>query len=278
MSWEEQKLRILIRGAGDLASGIAWRLYQAGYRNLLMTEDETPTTVRRTVAFSPAVYLGEMRVEGVTGRLVRSAAETEKAHENGEIAVVVDPEDDCLKWYKPDILIDAVLAKYNVGTKITDADLVIGVGPGFTAPVDCHCVIETKRGHYLGRVIRAGSAIPNTGIPGNVGGYTKERVIRAGADGVFKALHSIRDVVEKGEPLCEVTDSETGETVITYAQISGVVRGMLQDGVHVVKNMKSGDVDPRGHVEYCESISEKALAIGGGVLEAVCAFAASKRS
>ena len=269
-------MRILIRGAGDLASGIGWRLYQAGYRNILMTEAQQPLTVRRTVAFSPAVYLGEMEVEGLKGVLVTDEMQTEAAFESGCVAVIVDPQALCRSWYQPDVIIDAILAKYNVGTKINDAGLVIGVGPGFTAPVDCDCVVETKRGHYLGRVIRNGSAIPNTGIPGNVGGYTTERVIRAGADGVFRSLHSIGDLVNKGEPVCEVTDDVSGEKVFTYALIDGVVRGMLQDGVHVEKNLKSGDIDPRGIVEYCESISDKAVAIGGGVLEAVSGYALEK--
>ena len=269
-------MRIMIRGAGDLASGIAWRLYQAGYREILMTDIQEPLTVRRTVAFSPAVYLDEVKVEGVTAVLVSGEEETVRAQSEGKIAVIVDPDAESLSWYRPDVLIDSILAKYNVGTRISFADYVIGVGPGFTAAVDCDCVIETKRGHYLGRVIREGSAIENTGVPGNIGGYTKERIIRSGADGVFRALHRIGDTVSKGEPLCEVTDDQTGEIVTTCAQIDGVVRGMLQDGVHVEKGMKSGDVDPRGHTEYCRSISDKALAIGGGVLEAVSGFAAEK--
>ena len=245
-------VRIMIRGAGDLASGIAWRLYQAGYKEILMAEIGIPTTVRRTVAFSPAVYQGEMTVEGVTAKLSR-------------------------KWYKPDILIDAILAKRNLGTKIDYADLVIGVGPGFTAQADCNCVVETKRGHYLGRVLTEGSAVPDTGVPGNIGGFTSERIIRAGAEGSFHALRKIGDLVKRGEELAEVTDDLTGQKTVTYANIDGVVRGMLQENVHVTEGMKSGDVDPRGQVEYCETISDKALGIAGGVLQAVSAFDCSRR-
>ena len=235
-------VRIMIRGAGDLASGIAWRLYQAGYKEILMAEIGIPTTVRRTVAFSPAVYQGEMTVEGVTAKLVTGPEETEKALEEGHIALIVDFEAESRKWYKPDILIDAILAKRNLGTKIDYADLVIGVGPGFTAQADCNCVVETKRGHYLGRVLTEGSAVP-----------------------------------DRGEELAEVTDDLTGQKTVTYANIDGVVRGMLQENVHVTEGMKSGDVDPRGQVEYCETISDKALGIAGGVLQAVAAFDSSRR-
>lgn len=265
-------MKILIRGAGDLASGVAWRLYQAGYTQILMTDIAVPTTVRRTVAFSPAIYQGEATVEGVTARLVKDAAATEAAHAAGEIAVIADPETACLAWYQPDVLIDAVLAKRNTGTKIDDAALVLGLGPGFTAKKDVDYAIETKRGHYLGRIIAEGSPVPDTGVPGNIAGFTSERIIRAGAEGTIKALHKIGDLVKKGEPLAVVTDDKTGEEVTTTANIAGVVRGMLQDGVPVTKGMKSGDVDPRGEVSYCRSISDKALAIAGGVLQAVSAF------
>ena len=264
-------MKILIRGAGDLASGVAWRLYQAGYIEILMTDIAVPTTVRRTVAFSPAIYDGEAQVEGVKARLVTDKAGADAAHADGEIAVIADPETTCLNWYQPDVLIDGILAKYNTGTKIDDAPLVIGMGPGFTAKQDVDYAIETKRGHYLGRIISEGSPVPDTGVPGNIAGFTSERIIRAGADGTFKALRKIGDLVKAGEELAVVT-TEGGDEVVTYANIAGVVRGMLQDGVIVTKGMKSGDVDPRGEVSYCQTISDKALAIGGGVLQAVSAF------
>lgn len=270
-------VRIMIRGAGDLASGIAWRLYQAGYKEIMMTESGIPTTVRRTVAFSPAVYQGAMTVEGVTAKLVNCREEADEAIREGYIALAVDFEAESRRWYQPDVLIDAILAKRNLGTKIDYADFVIGVGPGFTAQVDCDCVVETKRGHYLGRVLTEGSAIPDTGVPGNIGGFTSERIIRAGAEGSFHALRKIGDLVKRGEELAEVTDDLTGQKTVTYANIDGVVRGMLQDDVHVTEGMKSGDVDPRGQVEYCQSISDKALGIAGGVLQAVAAFDYSRR-
>ena len=241
-----------------------------------MTEIEVPTTVRRAVAFSPAVYQGEMEVEGVTAQLARGQTEAEEIIGSGRIAVIVDPEMDSLKWYQPDVLIDAVLAKRNLGTRIDDADYVIGVGPGFTAQVDCDCVVETKRGHDLGRVLYEGTAVPDTGVPGNIGGFTSERIIRSGADGSFRGLRRIGDLVKRGEELAEVTDEKTGDKVITCANIDGVVRGMLQDGVHVVKGMKSGDVDPRSQIGYCTTISDKALGIAGGVLERVSAYAISQ--
>ena len=179
------------------------------------------------------------------------------------MAVIVDESGDIMREYKPDIIIDAIVAKKNIGTKKKDASIVIGVGPGFEAGVDCHAVVETKRGHNLGRVLWKGSAYPNTGVPGNIGGYTVERIIRATADGTFKAAVHIGDMVKAGDLL-----AYCDETPI-YANIDGIVRGLLQDGVRVKKGMKSGDVDPRAEREYCFRISDKASAVGGGVLEAV---------
>ncbi|MBS6645785.1 MAG: EF2563 family selenium-dependent molybdenum hydroxylase system protein [Clostridiaceae bacterium] len=255
-------MKVLVKGAGDLASGIGARLYRSGF-SVVMTDIEVPTTVRRTVAFSPAVYLGSMQVEDITGVLCGNLHEMEEAHRAGRIAVVVDERAELGLSWKPDVVVDAILAKINLGTKITDAEMVIGVGPGFTAGEDCHCVVETKRGHDLGRCIWCGSAVPNTGVPGMIGGYDKERIIRATADGVFKGMVSIGDLVEKGDLVGYSGDSPV------YAQVGGVVRGLLQDGVLVKAGMKSGDVDPRGNVEHCFSISDKASAIGGGVLEAI---------
>ena len=166
--------RVLIKGSGDLASGIALRLHRAGFR-ILMTDIAVPTTVRRTVAFSPAVYQGRMQVEDVTGVLCDSVKVAETEIQKGNIAIMVDEKAECIHEFQPDVVVDAILAKRNLGTKITDAPFVVGVGPGFTAGEDCHCVVETKRGHYLGRCIWKGSAIPNTGIPGLIGGYGLER-------------------------------------------------------------------------------------------------------
>ncbi len=254
--------KIWIRGAGDLATGIALRLYRSGF-DIVMSDIAVPTMVRRTVAFSPAVYEGEASVEGITGKFCENISMIDTVMESGCIPVVVDPSGEIMKEYKPDVIVDAIIAKTNIGTKITDADIVIGVGPGFEAGVDCHAVVETKRGHNLGRVIWSGSAYPNTGVPGNIGGYTVERIIRATADGVFRAKVNIGDYVKAGDLLAYCDETPV------YANIDGIVRGLLQDGVKVKTGMKSGDVDPRAEKEYCFTVSDKASAIGGGVLEAI---------
>lgn len=255
-------MKVLIKGAGDLASGIAVRLKRSGF-DLVMTEIPVPTTVRRTVAFSPAVYQGAAQVEELTGVLVSNIEDVDAANRKGQVPVVIDEQARIREEWQPDVVVDAILAKRNLGTAIDDAKLVIGVGPGFTAGVDCHCVVETKRGHNLGRCIYKGSAAPNTGVPGMIGGYDKERIIRAVSSGSFCGAVKIGDLVVKDELL-----GYSGEDPI-YAQIGGVVRGLLQDGVEVNAGMKSGDIDPRGCVEHCFTVSDKALAIGGGVLEAV---------
>lgn len=263
--------KIWIRGAGDLATGIALRLYRSGF-DIVMSDIAVPTTVRRTVAFSPAVYTGETSVEGITGKLCENISMIDTVMESGCIPVIVDPSGEIMKEYKPDIIVDAIIAKTNIGTKITDADIVIGVGPGFEAGVDCHAVVETKRGHNLGRVLWSGSAYPNTGVPGNIGGYTVERIIRATADGVFKAKVNIGDYVKAGDLLAYCDETPV------YANIDGIVRGLLQDGVKVKTGMKSGDVDPRAEREYCFSVSDKASAIGGGVLEAILSKISGRRA
>lgn len=258
-------MKILIRGAGDLATGIASRLYGAGHQ-ILMTEIQVPLTVRRTVALSRAVYEKRARVEEMEGVLAEDGQSAQAVLERGDIAVMVDPEMECRSWFAPDVIVDAILAKKNLGTEITDAPFVIGAGPGFTAGEDCNCVVETKRGHTLGNIIWQGSAIPNTGVPGNVGGYTVERLIRASADGVMEPKVQIGEYAEKGQIV-----ALTGGVPV-YAQMSGIVRGMLQEGVHVWKNLKIGDIDARTEVSHCYTISDKARAIGGGVLEAVTGF------
>ena len=263
--------KIWIRGAGDLATGIALRLYRSGF-DIIMSDTAVPTTVRRTVAFSPAVYTGETSVEGITGKLCENISMIDTVIESGCIPVIVDPSGEIMKEYKPDVIVDAIIAKTNIGTKITDADIVIGVGPGFEAGVDCHAVVETKRGHNLGRVLWSGSAYPNTGVPGNIGGYTVERIIRATADGVFKAKVNIGDYVKAGDLLAYCDETPV------YANIDGIVRGLLQDGVKVKTGMKSGDVDPRAEREYCFSVSDKASAIGGGVLEAILSKISGRRA
>lgn len=258
-------MKILIRGAGDLATGIASRLYGAGHK-LLMTEIEVPLTVRRTVALSRAVYEGRAQVEEMLGILAEGRTEAEKIMAQGDIAVMVDEEAACREWFQPDVIVDAILAKKNLGTRITDAPFVIAAGPGFTAGKDCNCVVETKRGHTLGNAIWKGSAIPNTGVPGNVAGYTIERLIRAAADGSLEPRVQIGDHVETGDIV-----ALTGGVPVC-AQMTGIVRGMLQAGVQVKKDLKIGDIDARAELSHCYTISDKARAIGGGVLEAVSGF------
>ncbi len=253
---------VLIKGAGDLATGVAARLWRSGFR-VVMTELEQPLTIRRTVAFSEAVYAGVTTVEGLTARRVARAADVEAAWREGEIPVWVDPHGRCAADLRPWVVVDAILAKRNLVTRLDEAPLVIGLGPGFTAGVDVHAVVETNRGHYLGRVLWAGSAEPDTGTPGQIGGVGRQRVIRSPVEGVFEHRKAIGDLVEAGEVVGVV-----GQTPAS-AQISGVLRGLIHDGVYVVSNIKIGDVDPRGNVEYCWTISDKALAIGGGVLEAI---------
>lgn len=254
---------ILIKGAGDLATGIAHRLKVCGF-DVVMTEISMPTTVRRTVAFSQAVFDGTTEVEGIKGVLAKDIDEVNKIIEDGHIPVIIDDKAEIIKELKPKILVDSIISKINSGsTTINDADIVIAVGPGFEAGVDCHCVIESQRGHYLGRTIYNGGAIPNTGVPGNIGGYTVERIIRATDDGEIKPMVNIGDYVEKDQIVAMVNDEPV------YASIAGIVRGMLQEGVKVHKGMKSGDIDPRCKREHCFTISDKARSIAGGVLEAI---------
>ena len=256
---------VLIKGAGDLATGVAYRLYRAGY-SIVMTDIEQPTAVRRTVAFCQCIYDGTATVEGVTSRRVETVEEVKACLERGEIPVLVDPEAAIRTQMPFDAEVDAILAKYNVNTRIDDAPIVLALGPGFTAGVDCHGVIETKRGHYLGRLILEGSAIPNTGVPRDVGGYTTQRIIRACRDGIFHPVAHIGDTVAEGDVVATVD----GEPV--YALMPGTVRGMLPDGLRVKQGMKSGDIDPRCECNHCFTISDKARAIGGGVLEGLLYF------
>lgn len=253
---------VLIRGAGDLATGIAWRLWQAHF-DIVMTDLPRPTAIRRTVAFSTALENIEMTVEGVTAVACATPNQVLEATKRRRVAVLPDPDCKLALQLRPDVVVDAILAKRNLGTRIDDAPLVIGVGPGFCAGQDCHYVIETQRGHDLGRVIEEGPAAPNSGIPGNIRGYTSERILRAPAAGVFRPLAAIGDLVQAGQTVAEVNG-----TPLT-APIAGMVRGMLAEGVKVTPGFKCGDVDPRGEKASYTTISDKARAIGGGVLEAI---------
>ncbi len=253
---------IVIKGAGDLATGVATRLKKCGF-NIVMTEISQPTTVRRTVAFSQVVYDEKVEVEGITAVLASNKEDINKIVEEGNVAVLVDEKAKIIDEIKPEIIIDAIIAKKNLGTKIDDANIVIALGPGFAAGIDCHCVIETKRGHYLGKAIYKGSAIPNTGVPGEVGGFSKERIIRAITDGKILPVSKIGDYVKKGDIVAYVNETPV------LAKLDGIVRGMLQKDVSVFKGMKSGDIDPRCEKNHCFTISDKARSIGGGVLEAI---------
>ncbi len=262
---------VVIRGAGDIASGIALRLRRAGLR-IVMTDIERPTAIRRTVAFSEAIVHGEATVEDVTARRAGSAAQALELLEEGGIPVLTDPDGACIPVLKPDAVVDAILAKKNLGTRITDAPVVVGVGPGFTAGVDCHAVVETMRGHYLGRALYKGSAQPNTGIPGLIGGFAGERVLRAPADGTFHQLLDIGAQVKMGDVAAEVAG------VPMTCTLDGVLRGILPEGTPVRKGMKAGDIDPRCRLEHCYCASDKALAVGGGVLEAVLKLSRTLKS
>lgn len=256
---------VLIRGAGDLATGIALRLHRSHLR-VVMTDLPKPTAIRRTVCFSQAVLFGSWQVEDITAQRADTPEAAQEILRAGHIPVLPDPQADCRHWLRPDVLVDAILAKKNLGTALTDAPLVIGVGPGFTAGRDCHAVIETMRGHTLGRVIRAGGPLPNTNIPGLIGGFAGERVLRAPADGVFHQLLEIGAQVRAGDIAGEVNGQPMRCT------IAGVLRGILADGTPVHQGMKAGDVDPRAQADYCRTASDKAIAIGGGVLQAILEY------
>lgn len=261
---------IVIRGGGDLATGVALRLYRSGM-DVVICETAVPTSIRRTVCFSEAVRLEEMMVEGVTARRAVSE-EVPALLAAGIIPVLVDPEGACIPGLRPDAVVDAILAKRNLGTSMDMAPIVVAAGPGFTAGVDCHAAVETMRGHYLGRVIYEGSPLPNTNIPGLIGGYAGERVLRAPADGAFAGAKRIGDRVEAGD----VAGYVSGKPMV--CTIGGTLRGLLADGVPVTKGMKSGDVDPRCEEAHCRCASDKALAVGGGVLEAILHFSGKRRA
>jgi xanthine dehydrogenase accessory factor len=246
-----------------MASAIAWRLFSAHCHHIFMMEVDKPLAVRREVSFCEAVYEGHKTVEDVEALRVRDDGELQGAWTNKKIAVMVDPHWRILKRIRPDVVVDAILAKKNLGTHLAEADLVIGLGPGFTAGKDVHMVIETNRGHNLGRIITTGGAEPNTGIPGSIGGQGIKRVLWAPAKGVFKALRSIGDLVKSGEVIGSVGGKEI------RAQIDGALRGLIRTGTHVPSGLKLGDIDPRAQRQFCYTISDKARAVSGSVLEAI---------
>lgn len=253
---------VLVRGGGDLASGTAWRLHRCGF-NVVITEVDHPLAVRRTVSFCEAVFEGRVTIEGVAAAVVDSPAEASALWEKREIPVLVDPLCEAKRSIRPQVLVDGIMAKRNLGTSITDAPLVIGLGPGFTAGEDVHYVIETNRGHFLGRAIDSGCAEPNTGAPGPVMGITMDRVIHAPRAGLWKTTREIGAMVQAGDQIGTIDNTPVP------TRIDGVLRGAVRAGINVELGMKLGDVDPRGVREHCFTISDKALAIAGGVLEAI---------
>lgn len=302
----KKNLLIICRGAGDLATGIIHRLHRAGHR-VIALETDYPAAIRRQVSFCEAVYDGSAVVEGVTARLVPALADAETdtetysgendtpaAHivsekwdssaieavlEAGEVPLLIDPKGESVALLKPDVVVDAIIAKKNLGTTINMAPLVIGVGPGFTAGQDVHLVIESMRGHNLARIITDGMAQPNTGVPGNIAGFTSERVIHAPAAGYIHDIRKIGDIVQKGDEIARIYpdkesyDKALSEYVPVNATITGIIRGLIREGYYFRKGFKIADIDPReSEITNCFTISDKARSIAGSVLEAVSAF------
>ena len=302
----KKNLLIICRGAGDLATGIIHRLHRAGHR-VIALETDYPAAIRRQVSFCEAVYDGSAAVEGVTARLVPALADAETdtetysgindtpaAHivsekwdssaieavlEAGEVPLLIDPKGESIELLKPDVVVDAIIAKKNLGTTINMAPLVIGVGPGFTAGQDVHLVIESMRGHNLARIITDGMAQPNTGVPGNIAGFTSERVIHAPAAGYIHDVRKIGDIVQKGDEIARIYpdkesyDNALSEYVPVNATITGIIRGLIREGYYFRKGFKIADIDPReSEITNCFTISDKARSIAGSVLEAVSAF------
>lgn len=256
---------ILIRGAGEIASAIAHRLRRCGFSRIVMTETRAPLAVRRQVSFSEAVFNGEARVESVEAVLAGAVEDVNKIWKDSKIAVIVDPDCSVLSELRPDALVDAILAKRNTGVTINDAGLVIALGPGFTAGVDCHWLVETDRGHDLGRLIVSGKTSLNTGEPGDILGQTHSRVLRAPRDGILNSFFVIGEQIEQGSVVCSING------IPIVAQISGVLRGILRSGSYVTRYTKIGDIDPRSQRSHCFTISDKARTISGSVLEVILA-------
>lgn len=262
---------VIVRGAGDISTGTIHRLFRAGF-GVLALEAERPSAIRRRVAFSEAVYDGTATVEGVTAVRIDSVEKTGATLARGQVPLLVDPAGESIRRLRPAVVVDAMLAKRNLGTSMDMAPLTVALGPGFEAGRDAHYVIETMRGHDLGRIIASGSAAPNTGIPGVIGGYGAERVIHAPAAGVFRMRRDIGSVLEAGEAVGFIDTPEGAIPV--RAKIAGLLRGVLRDGYTVSKGFKLADVDPRlDQLKNCATISDKARCIAGSVLELVSAQA-----
>lgn len=257
-----KRLPVVVRGGGDLASGVVYRLVKAGFP-VLITELAQPKVIRRAVAFASAVFDDTMTVEGITARRIDAVADAPAMWAVGEVPVLVDRDGASITALRPLIVVDARMVKRNPDTTQADAPLVIALGPGYTAGQDCHAVVETNRGHFLGRVIWQGAAEPNTGLPGSVKGHVADRVLRAPVDGYVVPHAVIGDTFAAGDVIATVND------VPVTAPFAGVLRGLIHSSVWVTARLKIGDVDPRGIRDHCFTISEKALAVGGGVLEAI---------
>ena len=255
---------IVIRGGGDLASGVIYRLHRAGFP-VIVIELEAPLFVRRTVCYGDAVYSSAVTVQGITARFVADAGRVPAVIKSEEIPVLIDAQGQLLARIRPVVVVDARMAKINPGTSLGDAPLVIALGPGFVAGQDCHALIETNRGHDLGRVIDAGAAEANTGVPGRVLDEAHRRVLRAPVAGSVSPRARIGDIIEEGALIATIDTREI------RAPFAGVLRGLIHERVEVKPGMKIGDLDPRGLREHCFTLSDKSLAVGGGVLEAVLA-------
>lgn len=265
----KQRPLVTVKGAGDLATGVIHRLKRAGFA-VMATELPHPTALRRTVAFAEAIALGHKTVEGITAQYAHSIEDIRTVLESGYVPILIDPDGIAFKHMQPDVLVEATLSKYNSGITVEDAPIVIALGPGYEAGRDSHAVIETNRGHNLGRVYLEGSAEPNTGVPGTIGGYAGERLLRAPCAGRLYSVHQIGDQLREGEIVAIVMSGE--DSVPIAAAIPGVLRGLMRDDLIVSAGMKVGDIDPRAIREHCFTISDKSRAIGGGVLEAILYF------
>jgi len=257
--------RVVVRGAGDVASGVIRLLCESGF-GVIALEKPDPDCVRRYVCFAQAYYNGETEVAGVTAVLVKSVDQAVSAIENKRVPLLIDPHAKSLSDFKPEIVVDGRMLKQNIDTSCDLAPIVIGLGPGFTAGKNCHAAVETRRGDALGRVIYDGSPQADTGVPAAVNGISLKRVLRSPADGIFTANCAIGDMVKKGR----VTGWIAGISVV--AETDGVVRGIIHDGLKVSAGQKIGDIDPRGIRELCYRISDKAEAIAGGVFSALRAL------
>jgi xanthine dehydrogenase accessory factor len=262
---------VLIRGGGDLATGVAARLHRVGF-SVVILEVEQPLAVRRRVALAEAVYAGRVRIEEFEGVHAAGAAEVSPILDAGAIPVLVDERAVSLGKLAPKVIVDARMRKAASELPRDAAELTIGLGPGFTAGVDCHAVVETRRGHRLGRVLWIGPAAPDTKTPEAVEGYAVDRVLRAPSPGVMRGLREIGTVIRRGEAVFAI------DSAMVRAPFDGALRGLLHDGLRVEAGMKVGDLDPRGDPRYCSEISDKALAVGGGVLEAVLSRADMRRA